>query len=134
MVTGRLFQLKQKLYVANHVAMTTAREEFAQETARRDEFCDTMRAEAMEARVVADRQCAQLANFASKHAAAARSNGEYRCATAAWVAWREHTVVSKCMKADLRRAALHYDAKAGVPRCTRKLRHMTTVAVLTHPT
>lgn len=35
MVTGRLFQLKQKLYVANHVAMTEAREHFDRETARR---------------------------------------------------------------------------------------------------
>lgn len=35
MVTGRLFQLKQKLFVANHLAVTRAREEFERDAARR---------------------------------------------------------------------------------------------------
>lgn len=82
-----------------------------------------MREEALEARVIADRRHAQLANFAAALAAALRRDRERRCAAAAWTSWVRRAEAARRAKALFRRAAAHYDAKVVVRTQLRRWRN-----------
>ena len=108
-VMSRLYELKRKLLLHNRATLEQQQAAHEDEMQRKQDFCDAMRHEAVNAKVKAEQARGMMFRVVCGYAGLSEYIRNLRELAEGWRRWKDFTVSSKRVKALLRKATMHFD-------------------------
>lgn len=106
---SRLYELKRKLLLHNRVALEHQAKEHAGELARKQDFCEAMRMEAVREKVKCEAAKMMLYRVVCGYSTLNQRMRDVRWIVEGWRRWKQYAQDRRAMKVNLKKAVQFYD-------------------------